>query len=191
MTLKKHTTMEQEKLSTDQLFNLLDKTSSELQGIISSYNEKEINTVPVKGSWTAAQVADHLIKSNNSIGKALAIHSLQTRADADARKDELKNQFLDFTIKFQSPDFILPDKNYYEQGELMEDLFHSFKNLHEKSSHTDLSESINHPAFGEITKLELIYFVWYHTQRHLRQLKNIFQILKTKNNESSKSLFKL
>ncbi len=183
--------MEQEKLSTGQLFDLLDKTSAELIGTISSYSEEEINTLPIKDSWTAAQVADHLIKSNNSIGKALGIHFLQTRPDADARKDELREQLLDFSVKYKSADFILPDKNYYEQKGLIENLSRSFKQLYEKSSHTDFSEVINHHSFGNITKLELIYFVWYHSQRHLRQLKNIFQIIKTKNNESSKSLFEL
>ena len=31
----------------------------------------------------------------------------------------------------------------------------------------------NLPVFGEITKLELLHFVLYHTQRHIHQLKKI------------------
>jgi len=34
-----------------------------------------------------------------------------------------------------------------------------------------LAEIIALPIFGEVTKLELLYFVLYHTQRHIHQLK--------------------
>ena len=183
--------MNREKLSPGELWVLLNKTVSEILEFISFTDEKEINAVPSEDSWTIGQVVDHMIKSNHSIAQALDIHSLKYRSNADLRKEELENQFLNFSVKFKSPGFILPDKNYYDKEKLINDLSCSFENLYDKSNHTDLSEVITHRAFGDITKLELIYFVWYHSQRHLRQIKNIFQILKSKNNESSKSLFKL
>jgi hypothetical protein len=183
--------MSNEKLSTGELLASLNKTTSEILEFISFIDEKEINIIASEGSWTIAQVADHLIKSNHSIAQALDIHSLKYRSNADLRKEELESQFLNFAVKFKSPSFILPDKNYYDKEKLIKNLSDSFKSLHDKSNHADLSEMITHRAFGDITKLELIYFVWYHSQRHLRQIKNIFQILKSKNNESSKSLFKL
>ena len=180
--------MSSEKLSTDELLVLLDETASEILETISLYNEKEINAVALEDSWTVAQVADHLTKSNHSILQALDIHSFRYRPNADLRKEELEDQFLNFSVKFKSPGFILPDKNYYDKRELIKKFSDSFKNLHYKSNHTNLSETINHRSFGDITKLELIYFVWYHSQRHLRQIKNIFKILNQKNNESNKSL---
>jgi hypothetical protein len=180
-----------EKLSVSELLASLDQTASEILGVISFIDEKEINTIASEDSWTIGQVADHLVKSNHSIAQALDIHSLKYRNHADLRKKELESQFLNFSVKFKSPGFILPDKSYYNKEKLIKDLSDSFKNLYDKSNHAYLSEMITHRAFGDITKLELIYFVWYHSQRHLRQIKNISQILKTKNNESSKSLFKL
>ena len=183
--------MSSEKLSTGELLDLLNETVSEILEIISFIDEKEINTIVSEDSWTIAQVADHLIKSNHSIAQALDIHSMKYRSHADLRKEELESQFLNFAVKFKSPGFILPDKNYYDKEKLIKDLSGSFKNLYDRSNHTDLSEMITHRAFGDITKLELIYFVWYHSQRHLRQIKNIFKTLKTKSNESSKSIFKL
>jgi hypothetical protein len=180
-----------EKLSTNELLGLLNETVSEILEVISFIDENKINTIVSEDSWTIAQVADHLIKSNRSIANALDIHSLKFRRHADLRKEELESQFLNFSVKFKSPGFILPDKNYYNKENLVKDLSDSFKSLYDKSNRNDLSEMITHKAFGDITKLELIYFVWYHSQRHLRQIKNIFKTLKSKNNESSKSLFKL
>ena len=44
----------------------------------------------------------------------------------------------------------------------------------------NLSEMISHSLFGEVTKLELLHFVVYHTQRHIHQLKKIFDTTRTK-----------
>ena len=37
----------------------------------------------------------------------------------------------------------------------------------------------SHPAFGDISKLEILHFVLFHTQRHLRQIKLIHEELTT------------
>ena len=37
------------------------------------------------------------------------------------------------------------------------------------------SELLDLPPIGEITKLEVLYFVLYHTQRHIHQLKNVIR----------------
>ena len=46
--------------------------------------------------------------------------------------------------------------------------------MKEVSFPANLSEMINHPAFGDITKFEILHFVLYHTQRHIHQLEKIF-----------------
>lgn len=84
--------------------------------------------------------------------------------------------FLDFTVKFQSPEFILPTKNYYQKEILLGELKKSMQNLQELAGEVNLSEEITLHPFGEITKLELLYFVLYHTQRHIHQVKNILLI---------------
>ncbi len=37
------------------------------------------------------------------------------------------------------------------------------------------------PVLGFLTRLEAIYFILFHTQRHIQQLKNIYQKLKATN----------
>ena len=61
-----------EKLDTKELFISIDETTSELLKVLSSFNEHQINTVPFENSWTAAQVADHINKSNISMIKSLS-----------------------------------------------------------------------------------------------------------------------
>jgi len=63
--------MTTEKLNTKELFESLEETTSELLKTISLFNEEEINTVPFENSWTAAQVADHVMQSNRSMIQSL------------------------------------------------------------------------------------------------------------------------
>ncbi len=159
------------------LFGPLDQQLLELLQVISPLSEQQINAVPFPGSWTAAQATRHIIKSNSSIGQALSLPGEKTIRTPDQRVPELKEIFLDFTVKFQAAPFITPTREKYEKERLIADLKRSTARLKEASRQADLDEAIHHPAFGGITKLELLYFVQFHTQRHVRQVKNIIGAL--------------
>ena len=169
--------MTTEKLNTKELFISLDFVFSELLAMIEALSEPALNTVPFADSWTAAQLAAHVAKSNSSIAQALDMEAKKAERNPDERVPELKGIFLDFTIKFQSPDFIVPATGNYEKEILITKLKRSIERLKEQRTRVDLSGIISLPAFGEITKLELLYFVLYHTQRHTHQLKNIIQVI--------------
>jgi len=168
--------MTTEKLNTKELFALLTDTTSEFVELISSAESTTINTVPFEDSWTAAQLASHVTKSNKAITQALNMEGKTAGRNPDERAQELKAIFLDFTAKFQSPEFILPTKKTYQKEEVIEKLKKSIEQLDDVRNKVNLSEIISLPAFGEITKLELLYFVLYHTQRHIRQLRNILRL---------------
>jgi hypothetical protein len=79
--------------------------------------------------------------------------------------------------KFKSPDFILPTRDYYDKEALLERLSKTYRHLLDIAGEVNLDEIIKHPAFGDITKHELLYFVLYHTQRHLNQAENIAGVI--------------
>lgn len=159
------------------LFGPLDQQMLELLQVLSPLSEQQINTAPFPGSWTAAQTTRHIIKSNGSIGQALSLPGEKTMRTPDQRVPELKEIFLDFTVKFQAAPFITPTREVYEKERLIADLKRSTSRLKQASREADLDDAIHHPAFGGITKLELLYFVQFHTQRHVRQVKNIITAL--------------
>lgn len=161
----------------EDLFASLDKTASKLMSTVNEFTAQTINEIPFESSWTAGQVADHLTRSNTSIARALGLAGTKTDRDSSERIQELKDLFLNFTIKFKSPDFILPTQDVYEKEVIIAHLNHSMVKLKEIAKQADLSEMIKHPAFGDITKFEILHFVLYHTQRHTRQLENILQVL--------------
>jgi hypothetical protein len=159
----------------EELLTSLEKTSADLLSVLNAFTQQNINLIPFENSWTAAQVADHIILSNNSITKALLLKGAAINRNPGERVEELKDVFLNFKRKLKSPDFIVPAQDIYEMGIVIEHLNQSFQKVKEVSTTANLSEMINHTAFGDITKFEILHFVLYHTQRHIHQLEKIFQ----------------
>jgi len=173
-------TMIKDELQKEDLLVLLEDTATQLLEKLQKFNDVEINIIPFMNSWTAAQVADHLTKSNNSIAKAMLLNGTKINRNPRGRVEELKAVFLNFNTKMKSPDFILPSQDIYERDFVIKNLERSMENVLEVSRETDLSEMINHRAFGDITKFEILYFVHYHTQRHIHQLDKIFEAVKVR-----------
>lgn len=160
-------------LNTRELFASLDEASSDLLKLVHPLDNESFNAVPFKDSWTPAQLVVHVTKSNLHIARSLSLKGKIIERDPAERAPELEEIFLDFTTKLKSPEFILPPDTWRHKEEVVRDFMQSIEQLKEKRNHINLSEAISHHTFGEITKLELLYFVLYHTERHLHQLKNI------------------
>jgi len=149
--------------------------AAELMSLLLPLNQKQLNAVPFAGSWTAAQLAVHVTKSNRAIAQAMEMDGQQVDRDPAARAAELKTVFLDFSVKFDSPAFIVPENHAYSKEAVVYGLQSSNLLLQQYAATANTNEMINLPALGEITKLELLHFVCYHTQRHIHQLQNILR----------------
>lgn len=160
-----------------EVFDPLDRSLQEGLQALSPHSGKQLNTIPFPGSWTAGQVTRHIIKSNGSIAQALSLPGNTTARPPDQRVQELKELFLDFSIKFQAAPFITPSQDNYNKERLIVDLTSSASELKKASQIAKLDQVIHHPAFGDITKLELLYFVLFHTVRHVHQLKKIIRFI--------------
>jgi len=158
--------------------------------LVNSFSEKGFNTIPFEDSWTAAQVIDHITKSNKSITQALSLEGKPADRNADKRTPELAKIFLDFKTKLKSPDFILPTRDNYQKASSIAALGSSITQLIKAAWNTSLDDAIEHQAFGKITKLELLYFVLYHTQRHTHQLQHIYEIVENRQYKLLSFLFK-
>jgi hypothetical protein len=169
-------------INTKELFVSLDETWSELLKLISSTDSSTVNTVPFKDSWTAAQLATHVTKSNRAIAQGLNMEGKPAERNPEEGVPNLKKMFLDFNTKFQSPEFIIPENTRYNKEAVIATFKKSIDQLRAARTKVNLIEIINLPVFGETTKLELLHFVLYHTQRHIHQLKKILKALQQKNN---------
>jgi hypothetical protein len=166
------------------LFTQVDDITFEFIQWVDAFTEEQINRIPHSGSWTAAQVADHVRKSNNGIAQALQMQGVEGERIPDARVKELKSAFLDFSIKFKSPEFILPGQSIYNKNELIERLKNSVDRIKQERENANLGEIIHLTALGTISKLELLHFVIVHSKRHINQLKNIYKKIKNETNDT-------
>ena len=166
-----------EKINTKELFQSLDDTTSEFLEIVSSFDDQEINKKPQHGGWTPAQIAEHVTRSNNNIAEEMSKEGKVCEREPNLGVERIKSIFLNFEKKLNSPEFILPTRETYERETVIHELKISIERLMDVAKKEDPLQIIHHAIFGDITRLETLYFVVYHTQRHIHQLKNVQKII--------------
>jgi len=161
----------------NEILKAIDEAITELAGHMSSLDDIQVNSIPYEGSWTAGQLFNHVTKSINGMAGSMLKESRPAERDPRERIAGLKKAFLDFSTKMKSPDFIIPEEGPYETRSSIDELRSSFELLKENTNRANLNELLEGLPLGEITKLELLHFVLYHTQRHLHQMKKITDAL--------------
>lgn len=171
--------METETINKNEILAETAEAVSQLIDLMSSVDERKINTIPYVDSWTAPQLLRHVTKSINGMAKAMLTNAKPAERDPGERIKELKKVFLDFSKKLKSPEFIVPEEGPYEKQPVIDDLNKSFIQFKDNANSAILNELVEGLPLGPITKLEIIHFVLFHTQRHLHQMKKICDALKT------------
>ena len=151
-------------------------TYRELLQLLSTFSQEQLNTVPFEGSWTAAQVGEHLLKG--TIADAVDGPGVPTQRAPDEMKAVIEGIFLDFTTKLQSPDFVLPEAKEYDKQNLLHALEATVSRTEKAIQTQDLSMTyaeFDFPQVGPLTRLEWVCFGVAHAKRHIRQLRNIYE----------------
>lgn len=165
---------------TKELQQEFDAATNELAELLAGINEDEINKIPFEGSWTAGQLAKHVIMSDKGFDAMLHGPVKDTDRAPDEKVEKIKTDFLNFNIKMSSPEFVRPELTDYDKEKLLQ----SFKKIQASIDNAiqtrDLSKTcaaFEIPVLGPLTGLEAVNFVIYHTKRHAHQLKSIKQSL--------------
>ncbi|MFC0516036.1 DinB family protein [Mucilaginibacter angelicae] len=168
---------------TDSRINLLavfDDTASKLLSTIALFNEQQINITLSDDSWTAGQIAEHVFKSASQLIPVLNGAGKPAERDPAEKVKMIKDLFLDFEAKFKSAPNILPSNPPHNKSEAIASLQTAISQVREVINSRDLyviCTDLVVPFFGELTRLEWLYLICYHTQKHIHQLKNIGQSL--------------
>jgi hypothetical protein len=169
--------------TNQELIKEIDNTLDELIGILESITPAQFNQVPFEGSWTAGQLAQHLTLADSGF-PALATGPV---SDTDRAPDQMvapiAESFLNFEIKFESPDFIRPEMRDYDKDEMISGLKKIKADIASAIGDLDLTKTcmaFAFPVLGNLTRYEAANFVIIHTTRHIHQLKNIYNVLNKK-----------
>jgi hypothetical protein len=161
----------------NELLKELQQTSDDLFSLLDSFTREQFNKVPFPGSWTAGQVASHLSMSETGVAAVLFGQVRPTmERPVDQHVAGLRETFLNFDIKMQSPDSIIPRADSYEPEALTSAFRRSREKLKTAIEQLDLTETLMDfafPTLGHLTRLEMINFALVHAIRHTRQIKNI------------------
>jgi len=160
----------------------LNASLKEFEELISSLNEEQLNILPVKGGWTSGQIARHIIKVNTGFLKQLNGPVKETNRKVDNMAEDIRVSLLDFNTKLISPDPVVPESIAYKKEDLINSLIElncGYFNSVESLDMTKTCLLFKVPVLGYLTRLEVIYFVTYHTQRHIHQLKNTITCIET------------
>lgn len=166
------------KINTKEILTEVNGTITELIQLLSSFDQQQINIIPFEGSWTAGQLAKHMIMSNSGFADIMYGPVKETEREPDELVERIKADFLNFNIKMKSPDFVVPPKTSYKREELLKSLGDIKEKINrgiETLALTKTCLAFELPVYGFLTRLEAIHFVLYHTQRHIHQLRNIFK----------------
>ncbi len=158
----------------------IDQTLSELIGLLGSFDHQQLNTVPFEGSWTAGQLGRHMIKANSGFLSIINGPVKDTARNSTSMVEMIRKDFLDFSTKTTSPDFVVPENIEYQQQDLLPALENIKTELVLAIQQLDLTKTclaFELPVYGALTRVEAVNFVLYHTKRHIRQLKNIQKTL--------------
>lgn len=159
---------------------IANQANEALTGLIdtlAAFKDEQINKVPFEGSWTAGQLAQHMVMANSGFADVLNGPVKDTERNADEMVPKIKGDFLNFNITMTSPDFLKPEVKEYNKDELLSALKNIRKNVADSTEKLDLTKTclaFELPVYGHLTRFEAVSFVVYHTQRHIRQLKNIY-----------------
>ncbi len=152
--------------SKKELITAINVIAMQMAGFVTPLSDEQINSIPYKNRWTAAQLIRHIIKSTTGIAEAIGKDAKPANRVVTKRILELKQAFLDITRTMQSPDTIVHEQKKYIKGNLLKELQNCLKQLKEATSKADVSVLVEGLPLGPITKLEILHFVLSHTQRH-------------------------
>jgi hypothetical protein len=142
------------------------------------FTPEEFGMIPFEGSWSAAQVAEHVLKSASGIPVVLRGQHMAADRDPEQEVNTIRSIFLDLDNKMKSPGFILPSDKPPGQKELLSQLDDVFEKIMKYAGNVNLADLFTDfpfPQMGLLTGYEWLCFITCHTERHTVQVNNIYK----------------
>jgi uncharacterized damage-inducible protein DinB len=170
-----------------EIVKYVDDRRAKLEAVASELPYERWSDRPAAGSWSVAQVFDHLHLSESGIARLLAkrIARAKEAGLGPERSDESVMNSLDFYPviagpRRQAPEIVVPRPDP-RAPEVHEALRRSRADLHDALRSGDglaLGDvTATHPALGVINAYQWVLFIGQHEARHTRQVAEIVRRL--------------
>jgi hypothetical protein len=155
----------------------LASSTEKLTETISRFPSAKLHDKANPETWSAAEVVEHIVALETLVNEIL-MGATEVATD-NPQKDMtelIKNIFGDFDRKLKAFGQINPKDNSKDKADLIYMFQKSRQTLTEIINNNDLSRrctGFTHHAFGNLTRLEWIYLLIYHTERHIQQIERM------------------
>jgi hypothetical protein len=157
----------------EEVISEIETQMQDLKAMVQNLSADQINTIPYKNSWTAAQLLVHVSKSTKAVAGAMEALAEIAGRDPGEKINGLRAALLDFSTSLKAPGFIVLEEGVYKKEDILGNLAQSINALKKAVVSADLKGLVKDFPLGDVTKLELLHFALYHTQRHLHQMQKI------------------
>jgi hypothetical protein len=161
---------------TEHIQTELEQNTQQLVDALLKFNADNFNRKPLPTSWSAAEVADHVLSVTRFSNKALLGSSQKSERPYDEKLKVIKWAMGDTNAKYKSPEMALPKNGLIDQTDAIGQLRMERKSMSDCLKGIDLSQfssDFKHPGFGGLTKFEWIHFDMLHVKRHIVQIENV------------------
>ncbi len=164
-----------------ELINEIETTHRNFNKILSDFSEKQLNTIPFEGSWTAGQVAEHIIKSNGGILKQLSNGKTESTDRCFDEQISVIQGIFRGKDKMKSATVLEPEQPPHNADDLLKTLQQQKENQLDTIKNKDLKALVSElefpPSTDGLTRYEWLHLMNEHAQRHRKQLENIHKKL--------------
>ncbi len=165
-------------ISKQELIDEVASAHRELIQQLSRFSDQQLNRIPNEQSWTAGQVTEHIIKSNEGIiNKILNGDTSPIKRPYNKQVDLIKRIFRS-DKKMKTASVLEPGQPPHNLADLLNSLNQQKDQQLETINQKDLKElSIElqfPPAPDGLTRYEWLIFMVEHTQRHSKQIERIY-----------------
>jgi hypothetical protein len=163
--------MDKELLVTD-----LEQNSRSLLQEFSEFPEELLFTTPPDNGWSGAQICEHLLILDRIANKVISGETIESTRPSDEKLGLIRSVMLDIENRRVAPERVQPVSAIKDRKLLIDALNAERKRMREMIQTLDITQACisgKHPALGTLTILEWVYFIIYHTERHIGQLQRL------------------
>jgi hypothetical protein len=168
-------------LTQEELIDEIRTFHQVLNRTLSQFSDETLNTVSFEKSWTAGQVAEHIIKSQLFIIAQLSEGPVLTAGRLyDQEVNTIREIFRDKESKAKTDKSIAPGSPPHDLKTLLEALQEQKEQQIEIIKTKKLEEFsaiLEFPGIGHLSRYEWIHMMIEHGQRHIKQIENIYKKL--------------
>jgi hypothetical protein len=158
------------------IINDINQSTEDLIDVLSNFPLDKFNEKIGPDTWSAGDIAEHLIILENLVNQIIKGKTKPADRNPEQKIELIKSTFLNFDKKLCAGKPIAPTNRFKDKVDIIKKIKDCRQNLIETMKNCDptlMCLDFAHQIFGELSRIEWVYYNIYHSERHFIQIKNI------------------